>query len=55
MPILKEFSSLMSNTLTDQRNQKNLELIKSEVMVAINYEYKVVKSFLNLHKKVRKC
>ena len=31
--------SLMSNKWTDQRNQSSLELIKSELMVAINYDY----------------
>ena len=39
MPILKEFFSLMSNKWTDQRNQSSLELIKSELMVAINYDH----------------
>jgi hypothetical protein len=31
--------SLMSNKWTDQRHQSSLELIKSELMVAINYVY----------------
>jgi hypothetical protein len=29
----------MSNTWTEQRNQSSLELIKSELMSAINYGY----------------
>jgi hypothetical protein len=31
--------SLMSNKWTEQRNQSSLELIKSELMIAINYDY----------------
>jgi hypothetical protein len=29
----------MSNKWTDQRNPSSLELIKSELMIAINYDY----------------
>jgi hypothetical protein len=37
---LERVFSLMSNKLTDQRNQGSLELIKSELaVVAINYDY----------------
>jgi hypothetical protein len=40
MPILKQiFFPLMSNKWTDQRNQSSLKLMKSELMVAINYDY----------------